>query len=255
MTLALGRVHLGNCLDLLGELEADSVSLVFADLPYGVTANSWDVPIDLTRLWPALHRVCKPTAAMVFTAVQPFATDLLASNRREFRYEMIWKKNLASGFLNAKERPLRIHENVLVFWREHPSYVPQKTTGHDLVRVTPSSRAQAKHSQNYGSQDRLLKTEVYESTERYPTTVLEIDVVEQHDPSRRHATQKPEALIEWYLRTYTQPGDLVLDPTSGSGSTGCAAKTLGRRFIGFDIDMESVRKANDALLSRLDFAS
>jgi site-specific DNA-methyltransferase (adenine-specific) len=252
-SVELGRVHLGNCLDLLGQVDRESVAMVFADLPYGITANAWDTPIDLARLWPALYRVCRPNAALVFTAVQPFASDLVQSNRADFRFEMIWKKNLATGFLNAAKRPLRNHENILVFWREEPIYQPQKTTGHPLVRVTPSQRAQAKHSKNYGDQDHLMKTLTYESSERYPTTVLDLDVVEQHDPSRRHPTQKPEALADWFIRTYTTPGDLVLDPTAGSGSTLCAARSLGRRCIGFDIDPEAVRKANDMLASRLAF--
>jgi site-specific DNA-methyltransferase (adenine-specific) len=253
--LALGRVHLGDCLDLLGELDAGSVSMVFADLPYGVTANRWDKQLDLKRLWPALERACRKDAAMVFTAVQPFASDLVLSNRRCFRYEVIWKKSVSTGFLSAQRRPLRIHENVLVFWRRHPPYFPQKTTGHPLVRVTPSRLAENKNSQNYGTElGRLLKTKCYESTERYPTTVLEVDCVEQHDSERRHPTQKPEELAGWFIRTFTEPDALVLDPTAGSGSTLCAAKSLGRRSVGFDIDPESVRKANDALVSRLDFA-
>ena len=254
--LELGRVHQGDCNELLCELETGSVSFVFADLPYAITANAWDKPVDLALLWPALRRVCKPTAAMVFTATLPFAVDLVQSNRSEFRFDMVWKKNISTGFLNAASRPLRAHENILVFWREQPLYQPQKTTGHDLVKVTPSKRGENKHSQNYGTESgRLLKTKSYESTERHPTTVLEIDCVEQHDPTRRHPTQKPEPLIEWFLKTYTAPGDLVLDPTAGSGSTLCAAKALARRCIGFDLDPESVRKANDALASRLEFTA
>jgi DNA modification methylase len=255
--LELGRVYMGDCLDRLGELDDGCVDMVFADLPYGITANAWDKPIDLTKLWPALRRVCKPNAAMVFTAVQPFASDLVQSNRRQFRYEMIWRKSIATGFLNANGRPLRIHENVLVFWDEPPPYYPQKTDGHRRVRVTPSMRAEAKESSNYGAHygKHLLKTKTYDSTERFPTTILEIRGVEQHDPQRRNATQKPEALVEWFIRSFTDPGALVLDPTAGSGSTLCAAKTLGRRCIGFDIDRAAVESANDALATRFDFAA
>lgn len=253
--LTLGLVHHGDCLDMLTMLEPESVSLVFADLPYGITANAWDKPIDLTRLWPALRRACKPKSALVFTAVQPFGSELVMSNRAEFRFEMIWKKNIASSFLYANRRPLRAHENILVFWREEPIYNVQKTTGHALVKVTPSKRGENKNSRNYGTETRrLLKTKNYESTERHPTTILEIDCVAQRDPSRRHPTQKPEQLVEWFVKTYTNPGDLVLDPVAGSGSTLCAAKALGRRCIGFDLDADLVRKANAALSSRLDFA-
>jgi len=254
--LELGRVHLGDCLDRLSEVDEACVDLVFADLPYGVTANEWDKPIDLGRLWPELWRACRPNAAMVFTAVQPFASDLVLSNRKQFRYEMIWMKSLATGFLNAARRPLRIHENALIFWRDTPPYFPQKTTGHKRVRVTPSMRAEAKESHNYGAHygKNLLKTKVYDSTDRHPTTVLEIGCVEQHNTTRRHPTQKPEALAEWFIRTFTEPNALVLDPAAGSGSTLCAAKTLGRRCIGFDIDPVSVASANDDLMTRFDFA-
>lgn len=255
MSLELGRVHAGDCLDLLGELEAQSVDFVFADLPYEATANSWDRRIDLARFWPLIRRACKPAAAIVCTGIQPFTSELLLSNRDEFRFEMIWAKNVASDFLNKAKKPLRNHENILLFWREPPVYRPQMTKGHPMVRVTPSQRAQAKHSKNYGDQDHLLKTKVYESDERYPKTVLHIDCVEQHDTERRHPTQKPEGLIDWFLRTYTEPNDLVLDPTAGSGSTLCAARSLGRRYIGFDIDPEAVRKANDALASRFEFGT
>lgn len=250
--LELDRVHLGDCLDRLVELDPGSVRMVFADLPYGVTANEWDRRVDLARLWPVLLRVCARDAALVFTAVQPFTSDLVVSNRRMFRYSMVWKKSVATGFLNASRRPLRVHEDILVFWDRHPPYFPQKTTGHSLVKVTPSKRGENKNSRNYGTETgRLLKTKNYESTERYPTTVLEIKGVEQHDPARRHATQKPEALPGWFIRSYTKPGDLVLDPTAGSGSTLCAAKSLGRRSVGFDIDPRSVEAANGALIQVL----
>jgi site-specific DNA-methyltransferase (adenine-specific) len=250
--IELGRVHLGDCLERLHEVDDGSVDMVFADLPYGVTANAWDKPLDMERLWPALWRVCARDAAMIFTAVQPFASDLIVSNRKQFRYEMIWKKNMATGFLNAAKRPLRIHENVLLFWRETPPYYPQKTQGHDRVRVTPSKLAERPGSSTYGA---VIKTEIYDSTERHPTTVLEMDMVELHDVGRRHATQKPEQLIEWFIRSFTDPGALVLDPTAGSGSTLCAAKSCGRRCVGFDLDPKSVEVANDALMTRFDFAS
>jgi len=253
--MELGRVHLGNCLDLIGNLEAGSVDLVFCDPPYGVTANAWDTQIDLVKMWPLLWRACAKNAAVVFTAVQPFASYVVWSEWKHFRYEMIWRKNVATGFLNAKKRPLRIHENILVFWRQTPPYFPQKTTGHPRVRVTPSHRAQSKHSANYGGDNQLMKTTVYDSDERYPTTILEIAGVEQHDKMRRHPTQKPEELAGWFIKSFTRPGAFVLDPCAGSGSTLCAALSLGRRCVGFDNDPEFVRKANETLESRFPSAA
>jgi DNA modification methylase len=259
VTLRVGCVHHGDCLERLREVEPGSVDMVFADLPYGVTANKWDRTIDLSRLWPLLRRAAKPTAAMVFTAVQPYASELVVSNREEFRFDIVWKKNVATGFLNARRRPLRAHECVLVFWRKHPVYYPQKTTGHARVRVTPSKHVEAPKSANYGGREpgSLLKTKVYESTERYPTTVLAIDGVEQHDKNRKNPTQKPEGLVAWFVRTYTDPGDLVLDPTAGSGSTLCAAMALGRFAVGFELDPEQVAGANGAIEQRFpqDFSS
>jgi len=252
--MELGRVHLGDCLTLLGKLEAGSVDLVFCDPPYGVTANAWDTQIDLVKMWPLLWRACSETAAVVFTAVQPFASYVVWSEWKHFRYEMIWRKNAATGFLNAKKRPLRIHENVLVFWRHAPPYFPQKTTGHPRFRagIARNGRSQSKFSKNYGD---FLKTTPYDSTERYPTTVLEIAGVEQHDKTRRHPTQKPEELPGWFIKSFTRPCALVLDPCAGSGSTLCAALSLGRRCVGFDNDPESVRKANEVLESRFPSAA
>ena len=247
MTLALDRVHAGDCLDLLADLDEGSVGFAFCDLPYGLTANRWDVPIDLTRFWPLLRRACSARAAMVFTCVQPFTAELLLSNRSEFRFEMIWKKNVATGFYNARKRPLRIHENILVFWREHPVYYPQKTAGHKRAKVTPSKRAQRRGSTTYGD---AIKTKPYDSTERYPTTVLELAGVEQHDPARWHATQKPEGLPGYFIRTFTDPGVLVLDPSAGSGSTLLAAKGLDRRSVGFELNPEFAERANATIRAR-----
>jgi DNA modification methylase len=161
---------------------------------------------------------------------------VVTSNLRQFRYDMVWRKNKSTGFLNAKKRPLRIHESVLVFWEQEPRYEPQMTDGHE-----PG------HAVN----QRLSRTQVYGatpkkrtwggSTKRYPVSVLDIPIVNNDSPDRIHPNQKPELLVEWFLLTYTRPGDVVLDPTFGSGSTLRAASRLGRSYVGFETDEAMVR--------------
>jgi site-specific DNA-methyltransferase (adenine-specific) len=241
--LVLNDIHHFDCLSGIPLLPPSSVSLVFADLPYGRTANGWDRCIPIDRLWTELRRVCKPAAAIVFTAMQPFTSLVVCSNLKWFRYAMVWRKNKPRGFLNAKKQPLRIHEDVLVFYGKQPPYVPQMTSGHAPVHAYTKNTSDGT---NYGSTKRGVTGGG--STQRYPTSILEISVVNNDDPERCHPTQKPRALPEWFIRTYTLPGDLVLDPTAGSGSTLLAAKALGRRYVGFDTDGEMVAKVKSKLL-------
>jgi DNA modification methylase len=238
----INQVHHMDCLSGMDLLSPASVDFVFADLPYGRTMNDWDKLIPMEVFWSRIKRVCKPTAAIVFTSIQPFTSLLIVSNPKWFRYEIIWKKNKSTGFLNAKKRPLRSHENVLVFWDEEPTYKPQMTEGHEPGHAVTN---QLSRTTCYG------KTPVRRSwggkTSRYPTTVLELSIVNNDDPARIHPTQKPEALSAWFMRTYTKSGDVVLDPTFGSGTTLLAAKKMGRKFVGFDIDKRMVVAVSNLL--------
>ena len=235
-------LHFIDCLRGMAQMPDASVDMVFADLPYGRTQNNWDNPLPLTDFWKQISRVCKRRAALVFTAMQPFTSLLVMSNLDWFRYEIIWKKNKVRGFLNAKRQPLRTHENVLVFYREQPEYQPQMTAGHAAVH---SYTKHTSDGSNYG------KTKCGISgggaTTRYPTSILEIAVVNNDSVDRIHPTQKPVDLPAWFIKTYTLPGQLVLDPTAGSGSTLIAAQQLNRRYIGFENDEMSFIKATDAL--------
>jgi site-specific DNA-methyltransferase (adenine-specific) len=235
--MEFNQIYNMGCLDGIDLLADGCVDFVFADLPYGMTQNKWDSIIDFDGLWSRLNRVCKSNAAMVFTAMQPFTSKLVISNLTNFKYEAVWVKNKSTGFLNAKKQPLRIHENVVVFYREQPAYNPQMTVGKKPVN------SYTKHSTdgaNYG------KTKLISgggSTTRYPTTILEIPVINNDNPEKFHPNQKPVSLVEYFINTYTGPGDLVLDPTAGSGTALVAAKRLGRRYIGYETDLDTFNKA------------
>ena len=218
------RLMLGDCIELMSGIDAQSVDMVLCDLPYETTRNEWDFQVHLPALWAHYKRICK--GAIVLMAQTPFDKVLGASNLRMLRYEWIWEKGNATGHLNAKKMPLKAHENSLVFYDQLPTYNPQKTDGHP--RKTAVKRKDV--TTNYGRQD---FTEIaYDSTERYPRSVLFFSSDKQR--SKLHPTQKPVALMEYFIRTYTNPGDVVLDNCMGSGTTGVACGTTGRRFIGIE---------------------
>ena len=215
----------GGCLERMAEIEPGSVDMVLADLPYGTTQNKWDSVIPLDQLWPALERVAKPSAAIVLTAAQPFTSALVMSQPKLFRYQWVWEKPNATGFLNAKKQPLRAHEDVLVFCRAQPVYMPQMRTGCAPYAKKRSGGA----SENYGQQTISVSAS---DGERYPRTVLQIAA----DKDKLHPTQKPVALMEYLIRTYSHSGETVLDCTMGSGTTGVACVNTGRKFIGIERD-------------------
>jgi site-specific DNA-methyltransferase (adenine-specific) len=226
------QVLQGDCLELMPELASESVDMILCDLPYGTTQNKWDSIIPLEPLWEQYERIIKPNGAIVLTAQSPFDKVLACSNLSLFRYEWIWEKTNATGHLNAKRMPMKAHENVLVFYKSLPTYNPQKTTGHERKVSTAEHRRGSKLSSNYGE----YVPNGYDSTERFPRSVQVFPMDKQK--SKLHPTQKPVALMEYLIKTYTNPGDLVLDNACGSGSTGVAALNLGRRFLGMELDKE-----------------
>jgi site-specific DNA-methyltransferase (adenine-specific) len=204
------------------EIPDGSVDMVLCDLPYGTTQNKWDAVIPFAPLWEQWERVCK--GAIVLTAAQPFTSALVMSNPKAFKYAWVWDKSQITGFLNAKKQPLRRHEDVLVFYRQQPTYNPQFTEG-------AAYKISRKHgTANYGAQ-RANATE--SDGRRYPTSILGIPQIRA---AGGHPTQKPTALLEYLIRTYTDEGQTVLDNTMGSGSTGVAAVNTGRNFIGIERD-------------------
>lgn len=206
-------------------LPAKSVDLICVDLPYGTTANKWDIIIPFDKLWLQLNRIAKDNAAMVFTAHHPFTYKLIASNPDNFKYEIIWQKDKPTGFLQAKKRIMAIHENICIFYRKQPTYNPQMTVG------KPYTSNGAKQSSNYNKSS-FKKRSINNIGTRYPISIIQIN----REHSKLHPTQKPVALMEYLIKTYSNEGDVVLDCCMGSGTTGIAAKNLNRSFIGIELD-------------------
>lgn len=240
------RLMFGDCLQLLSEVADNSVDLVLCDLPYETTRNKWDFQVHLPALWKHYKRVCK--GAIVLTAQTPFDKVLGASNLPMLRYEWIWEKTNATGHLNAKRAPMKAHENILVFYKKLPTYNPVKTTGH--VRKTATADRATLQSTNYGTQAGVT---FYDSTERYPRSVITFASDKQR--VKLHPTQKPLALMDYFIRTYTNPGDVVLDNCMGSGTTGVACRLNGRRFIGIESNAEFFAIAESRIASELEAAA
>ena len=219
----------GDCLERMKEIPDRSVDLVLTDLPYQTTQNSWDSMIDLEEMWVQLNRICKPNTAKLMFAQTPFDKILGCSNLKELKYEWIWEKTTATGHLNAKKMPMKAHENILVFYKSLPTYNPQKTTGH---KPANSYTKHQDDGSNYG------ETKVGISgggqTDRYPRSVQVFKTDKQK--VSLHPTQKPVALLEYLIKTYTQEGETVLDFTFGSCSTGVACLNTNRKFIGIEME-------------------
>lgn len=220
----------GDCLSRLKTIECGSIDAVIADPPYGTTACKWDEIIDYSELWSELFRVGKPDCPFVFFSAQPFTFDLVASNRKNFKYSWVWKKNFSTNFLHAKRQPLRNTEDIVVFYRKSGKYYPQKSEGHP---PTQSAKGFSEGKLWSGVNKRDYKGG---DTTRFPTSILEFDAVDQKN--RIHPTQKPIELLKYLLRTYTLENETVLDFCMGSGSMGEACLEENRNFIGIEKDHE-----------------
>lgn len=217
-----------DCLDAMKKIPNGSVDMILADLPYGTTACKWDTIIPFEPLWEQLERICKNNAAMVFTASQPFTTKLISSNMERFKYELIWEKDKGSNPLLANKMPLKSHENILVFYNKLPVYNPQYEFGKPYVKKQGKCTFGEVVNGGPKPSDKIC------DGRRYPKSIIRIPREMHRDKENHHPTQKPIALMEYLIKTYTNEGDLVLDPTMGSGTTCLAAKNLKRDFIGIE---------------------
>jgi len=214
----------GDCLERMKEIPDKSIDMVLCDLPYGVTSrNKWDSIIPFESLWESYHRVIKDNGAIVLNCQQPFTTYLISSNIKEFKYCWVWYKKQTTGFLNAKKQPLRNCEDIAVFYKKQPTYNPEMRKGKRVLKNTGGG------STNYNEFTYMP----YYSEMYYPTTLLEIPLPRFKGG---HPTQKPVALMEYLIKTYTNEGETVLDNCMGSGSTGVACINTNRKFIGIEKD-------------------
>jgi site-specific DNA-methyltransferase (adenine-specific) len=216
----------GDCLELMTEIQDKSVDMILCDLPYGTTQNKWDSGIPLDKVWMCYERVIKDNGAIVLTAQTPFDKVLGVSNLNLLKYEWVWQKNKATGHLNAKKAPMKAHENILVFYKKMPCYNPQMGNG----RKYSNSHKPGDSGDNYG---KVGFSNVTDCTTRYPRSIIDFDV---DIKAEYHPTQKPVALFEYLIKTYTNEGELVLDNCMGSGTTGVACANTGRKFIGIEQD-------------------
>ena len=231
------KIAKGDCLELMQKLPDKSIDMICADLPYAKTHNHWDTIIPFTNLWAEYKRVIKDHGAIVLFGQTDFSAQLIMSNPKMFRYTLIWDKVRTTGFLNAKRMPLRRHEDILVFYKKLPTYNPQMVEGGE-----PSHSRGKKYSNKgkiqddgkiYGAYQHDYDSDATKTNMKYPTSILQFSNKVQGNV---HPTQKPVELLEYLIKTYSNPGDVILDNTMGSGSTGVAALNLGRKFIGIELD-------------------
>lgn len=219
------KVFCMDCIAGMAMLPDASIDMILCDLPYGVTDCVWDKILPMEELWQQYERVIKPNGTIVLTAIQPFTTQLIASKRKLFRYCWYWRKNHSTGFALSHRQPMRCIEDIAVFYKKQPTYHPQ-----GLIRLDKPRESKGGKSKG-GSVYKELNNPYISYFTNYPSNLLEI-------PAERglHPTQKPAALFEYLIRTYTNPGEIVLDNCMGSGTTAVACIRCGRRFVGFELD-------------------
>ena len=224
----------GDCLEEMKKIPDGSIDLVLTDPPYGTTACKWDTCIPFEPMWEQLKRITKKNGAIVLFGSQPFTSALVMSNPKMFKYEWVWEKAIGANPLLCKKMPMKYHENVVVFYKNQPIYNPQMTKG--KKRDKQPKMWGNKNDENWGGAMRDIKGIENINDNYYPRSYQYFSNANQKD--KLHPTQKPVALLEYLIKTYTNEGETVLDFTMGSGTTGVACKNLNRNFIGIELDKE-----------------
>jgi len=239
----MNKIHHIDCLEFMKQVPDNYFDLVLTDPPYGTTQNEWDTVIDLKEFWVQINRITKDDSAVICFSAQPFTTDLINSNRENFRYSLVWDKVLPVGFLNANRMPLRSHEDICVFYRKLPFYNPEKTTGHDRKIV---KNRNSKNNKNYGDFENVGG---YDSTERFPTSILKYSNGGNRN-TILHPTQKPAELVAQLLRLYAKEGFKIYEPFAGSGTTPVCCEMLphlGLKWVANELEADYVAIANKRL--------
>ncbi|EOA3412136.1 site-specific DNA-methyltransferase [Enterococcus faecalis] len=255
--MELNKIYNEDCLEGMKRIPDKVIDMILCDLPYGTTKNKWDSIISFEKLWEQYERIIKDNGAIVLTGSQPFTTDIIMSNRKLFRYELIWNKKHSTNFFLANKMPLKVHENILVFYKKLPTYnkqmiprVSKRIAEHQANGyVLPEST----NSDNYGIIRGVVDSRHYDKDWKNPISILEINQVKSNARERTgHPTQKPVALFEYLIKTYTNENEVVLDNCIGSGTTAVAAINTNRQFIGFekekeyfDIAIERIKKVSE----------
>lgn len=233
------NIYQGDCLELMPQIADGSIDMILCDLPYGTTQNKWDSIIPLDKLWNEYKRVIKQNGVIVLTAQTPFDKVLGCSNLEWLKYELIWEKSKATGFLNAKKIPLKAHENILVFYKQQPTYNPQMTKGNPYNKGFIKAQ---NGNGTYGNFD--AKIRLNESGDRFPRSVMYFKTSEA-EGKVIHPTQKPVALFEHLINTYTNEGDIVLDNCGGSGTTSISCININRQYIVMEKKLDIFQKAQE----------
>lgn len=242
--MELNKIYNMDCLEGMKEIPDNSIDFILCDLPYGVTECKWDKIIPFNLLWEQYNRIAKERAAVVLFSVQPFTTKLIQSNLKNFRYCWYWKKNNKTGFAYARYQPMRCIEDICVFYRQFPTYNPQGLKKLDK----PIIKKRDKEKKDTVYKIRGAEKSIQKYT-NYPVHLLQFNNEAANYKNRLHPTQKPLALCEYLIKTYTNTGDIVLDNCAGSGTTLRAAKNTGRQYIGFEADEKYYNIAVDRLIA------
>lgn len=226
-------LYLGDCLDVMKQIPSGSLDMIACDLPYGVTQNKLDIVIPFEPLWSEYKRIIKERGCIALFAQGVFFVELVQSNRKMFRYDLVWDKVLTTGFLNAGRMPLRQHEQIAIFYKKLPEYHPQFTEGKPLHSKGVSYLDKEHKNNNYG-QFHMTDDSRKGSIEKYPTSIIRVP--KPHPSIALHRTEKPVELLKWLILTYSSEGDTIMDNSMGAGGCGVACAETGRRFIGIEKD-------------------
>jgi site-specific DNA-methyltransferase (adenine-specific) len=244
--MKLNKIYNMDCLEGMKLISDKSIDMILCDLPYGTTACKWDTIIPFDKLWKQYERIIKYNGAIVLFGSQPFTSALVMSNPKLFKYEIIWQKNVPTGFYNAKTQQMKIHENILVFYDGKPTYNPQmvKRTEEEYKKSVRVNDSECNNPEIYNSgRKKLIRKTAEEQWYKYPTTVCQIDKDRKLD-TKLHPTQKPIKLMESLIKTYTNENELILDNCIGSGTTAIASINTNRNYIGFELSKEYYDIAN-----------
>lgn len=241
-------IKLGDCIKLMNEIEDTSIDLILCDLPFQKTKNKWDKIIPFDKLWKNYKRIIKENGAIILFCQGSFYIDLVNSNREDFRYDLVWDKNMTTGFLNCNRQPLRKHEQIAVFYKKQPTYNPIFSEGKPLHGKGKNYKTSNIKNNNYGEFN-MLDDYRKGNTQKYPTSIITIQKV--HPSKTIHPTEKPVELMKYLIETYTKPGETILDNCMGSGTVGIACLNSNRNFIGIEINEDYYNLASDRIYQEI----